>query len=358
MRVLVIGAGQLSLMLAEAGSRLGIEVDRLDPFNGILRHGTSLDPVVYQLDALLARADVITAEIEHLPDNPLVQQVFTAARFPAARALQLIADRLPQKQLLDQLGVPSAPWLNADNDAALNHAIERFHGNIVLKRRRGGYDGRGTLLCDRNSPRPDSDWLGDSIIEQRIPFLRELSIIGARNGAGECVFYPLTENYHQDGILRVSLAPAEVDMAIQRQAERSLASIMAALDYVGVMALECFDTGEQLLANEVAPRVHNSGHWTQAGADLCQFTLHLRALTNLPMATPKVFGPHAMVNLIGNQFSDALSAAAGHRLHWYGKTPRPGRKVGHINLQHADTSIVRQQANALYQQLLSMTGPE
>lgn len=352
MRVLVIGAGQLSLMLAEAGSRLGIEVDRLDPFSGTLRHGTSLDPVDYQLNALLARATVVTAEIEHLPDNALVQQLLAARHFPGARALQLIADRLPQKRLLDDLSVATAPWLNCDSATALDQAIDRFHGDMVLKRRRGGYDGRGTLLCDAASPRPANDWLDDTIVEQRIPFRRELSIVGARNAAGDCVFYPMTENYHRHGILRLSLAPAEVAPAMQQQAEQSLQKIMSALDYVGVMALECFDTGDQLLANEVAPRVHNSGHWTQAGADICQFALHLRALTDLPMPTPRVFGPHAMVNLIGNDFAEALRSAAGHRLHWYGKTPRPGRKVGHINLQHSDASILRDQASALMNTLI------
>lgn len=354
MRVLVIGAGQLSLMLAEAGSRLGIQVDRLDPFTGDLHQGTSTDLVNYDLDTLLARADILTAEIEHLPDNTLAQKLMAAARFPAARALRLIADRLPQKQLLDDLDVPSAPWLNCDSPSALDQAIDRFGGQMVLKRRRGGYDGRGTLLCDRDTPRPGDDWIGDTIVEQRIPFIRELSIVGARNSRGECVFYPLTENEHRNGILRLSLAPANVSETLQRQAEESLRRIMTALDYVGVMALECFDTGDQLLANEVAPRVHNSGHWTQAGTDICQFALHLRALTGLPMPTPTVFGPHAMVNLIGTSFTDALVCSAGHRLHWYGKEPRPGRKVGHINLEHADSTELNRIARELLAQLLAL----
>ena len=354
MRVLVIGAGQLSLMLAEAGSRLGIQVDRLDPFTGDLRQGTSTDVVGYDLDTLLARADVLTAEIEHLPDNTLVQKLMAAARFPAARALRLIADRLPQKQLLDELGVPSAPWLDCDSPSALDQATDRFAGHMVLKRRRGGYDGRGTLLCDADTPRPSDDWIGDTIVEQRIPFRRELSIVGARNHRGECVFYPLTENLHRNGILRLSLAPAKVSPALQRDAEESLRRIMTALDYVGVMALECFDTGEHLLANEVAPRVHNSGHWTQAGTDICQFALHLRALAGLPLPTPTVFGPHAMVNLIGTRFDDALACSAGHRLHWYGKEPRPGRKVGHINLEGRDAAGLGEQARSLLAQLLAL----
>ena len=354
MHVLVIGAGQLSLMLAEAGSRLGIQVDRLDPFSGDLRHGTSLDVVNYDLDTLLARADILTAEIEHLPDNALVQKLMAAPRFPAARALRLIADRLPQKQLLDELEVPNAPWLNCDSASALDQSIERFHGEMVVKRRRGGYDGRGTLLCDSDTPRPGDEWIGDTIIEQRIPFQRELSIVGARNAKGECVFYPLTENLHRNGILRLSFAPVDVSTSMQRQAEDSLRKIMTALDYVGVMALECFDTGDRLLANEVAPRVHNSGHWTQAGTDICQFALHLRALTGLPMPTPTVFGPHAMVNLIGTSFADALKYSAGHRLHWYGKEPRPGRKVGHINMENADSGRLKQDATALLDTLLAL----
>jgi 5-(carboxyamino)imidazole ribonucleotide synthase len=222
----------------------------------------------------------------------------------------------------------------------------------VLKRRRGGYDGRGTLLCDSDTPRPGDDWIGDTIVEQRIPFLRELSIVGARNNKGECVFYPLTENLHRNGILRLSLAPVVVPEAMQLSAENSLRKIMSALDYVGVMALECFDTGDQLLANEVAPRVHNSGHWTQAGTDICQFALHLRALTGLPMPTPTLFGPHAMVNLIGTSFADALQYSVGHRLHWYGKEPRPGRKVGHINMENHSADALRQHAHALFNELL------
>jgi 5-(carboxyamino)imidazole ribonucleotide synthase len=354
MRVLVIGAGQLSLMLAEAGSRLGIQVDRLDPFSGDLRLGTSTDVASYELDALLAKADVITAEIEHLPDNALVQRLMAATNFPAARALTLIADRLPQKQLLDELQVATAPWLNCNNSAALDQATKQFNGEMVLKRRRGGYDGRGTLLCDTNSPRPSDDWLGDTIVEQRIPFQRELSIVGARNAQGECVFYPLTENLHRQGILRLSLAPAAVRPEQQQEAQLALQKIMTSLDYVGVMALECFDTGEQLLANEVAPRVHNSTHWTQAGTDICQFALHLRALTGLPLPTPTVFGPHAMVNLIGTSFADALQHSAGHRLHWYGKEPRPGRKVGHINMEHADAQELTRRAEQLLEALLQL----
>lgn len=355
MRVLVVGAGQLSLMLAEAGSRLGIEVDRIDPFSGDLRRGTSADVLPCDLDALLADADILTAEIEHLPDNDLVRRLFAVPRFPARRALEVIADRLPQKTLLDELGIATAPWQTCATGAELDQAIARFGGEMVLKRRRGGYDGRGTLLCDAASPRPGADWLGETIVEQRIPFRRELSIVGARNARGECVFYPLVENHHQQGILRLTLAPADdVAPAMQREAEAALGRLMAALDYVGVMAMECFDTGDGLLVNEVAPRVHNSGHWTQAGADICQFALHLRALTGLPMPTPVVFGPRAMVNLIGVEYEQALAHAAGHRLHWYGKTPRPGRKVGHINVEPAagtGTDALRARAGALVETL-------
>ena len=347
-RVLVAGAGQLSLMLAEAASRLGLQLDRLDPFTGKLYRGTSFEETTYELEALISNADVITAEIEHLPDNALVSRLFSAPHFPAVKALHCIADRLPQKKLLDELSIASAPWHLTDCASALDNAWQAFSGELVMKRRRGGYDGRGTLICRQGAAKPDADWIGDTIAEQCIPFQRELALVGARNANGAMVFYPLVENIHRNGILRVTLAPAQqVSAELQQQAEQALGKIMQALDYQGVMALECFDTGDGLLVNEIAPRVHNSGHWTQAGCDLCQFNLHLRALADLPLPTPSVFGPRAMVNLIGVPEADALRLSAGHRLHWYGKEPRPLRKVGHVNLEGHNADQLRVAALAL-----------
>ena len=208
----------------------------------------------------------------------------------------------------------------------------------IVKRRVGGYDGRGQWRLRENEiDQLPADNYGECIVEQGINFSGEVSLVGARAHDGSTVFYPLTRNLHQDGILRASVAFPQANARQQEQAESMLTAIMNELNYVGVMAMECFVTAEGLLINELAPRVHNSGHWTQNGASISQFELHLRAITGLPLPPPVVNSPSVMINLIGTDLNyDWLKLPLVH-LHWYDKEVRPGRKVGHLNLTDSDT---------------------
>jgi 5-(carboxyamino)imidazole ribonucleotide synthase len=206
--------------------------------------------------------------------------------------------------------------------------------DIFLKRASGGYDGRGQQRLREGVINALPAWADDAVAEQAIDFQTEVSIIGARGRNGQTVFYRLTENRHDEGVLTVSLSqPGRFD-ALQPKAEQMLREVMQALDYVGVMAMECFIVGGQLLINEIAPRVHNSGHWTQAGASICQFELHLRAVCGLPLPQPEQTGYSMMINLLGLPYNTAWLTQGAAQLHWYGKELQPGRKMGHLNFYH------------------------
>ncbi len=192
-----------------------------------------------------------------------------------------------------------------------------------------------------------ADAYGECIVEQGINFSGEVSLVGARGHDGRSVFYPLTHNLHEDGILRASVALPQPNPALQQQAEQMLAAILNELNYVGVMAMECFIVGDRLLINELAPRVHNSGHWTQNGASISQFELHLRAILGLPLPQPVVSTPSVMVNLIGTAVNEQWLSLPLVHLHWYEKEVRPGRKVGHLNLNDPSAADLRQALQAL-----------
>ena len=250
----------------------------------------------------------------------------------------IIADRLTQKQLFDKLNLATAPWQLLASADEWPEVFGRLGELAIVKRRTGGYDGRGQwrLSKDETAQLP-AECYGECIVEQGINFSGEVSLVGARAHDGSTVFYPLTQNLHQDGILRMSVAFPQADAQQQAQAESMLSAIMQELGYVGVMAMECFITPGGLLINELAPRVHNSGHWTQNGASISQFELHLRAITDLPLPPPVVNSPSVMVNLIGTDLNyDWLKLPLVH-LHWYDKEVREGRKVGHLNLNDSDT---------------------
>jgi 5-(carboxyamino)imidazole ribonucleotide synthase len=332
--LLILGGGQLGLMIAEAAARLGLVVDRYDPENACLLPGTSDFTTDLDWNTAMARYAAITVEREAFPDAGLSARLAQSDKCVARGALEIIPDRFHQKTMLDKAGIATAPWMLLDKPDQLASARSRF-GDVVVKTRSGGYDGRGTWLLKREAPAADvplDALCGNAIIEQMIPFHRELSIVGARNLAGETVFYPLVRNWHVDGILRLTLAPAQAIDALQQKAEAALSCIMEKLDFRGVMAVEFFEVENRLLVNEIAPRVHNSGHWSHEGASLSQFALHAIALTDLPMPAPVVTNAvTAMVNLIGVEFNDKWLTRPGV-LHWYGKSYRPGRKLGHVNL--------------------------
>ncbi len=330
-RVLVLGSGQLGLMMAEAAARIGVVVDRLDPRTGEVLPGTSDLRVRLTEVEIAERYPIITVEQERFEEGSLAAALSGWDRCGARDALPLLTDRKTQKKLLERLGIPSAAWRTLDARSDVDEALGE-HGSVVAKARRGGYDGRGTWFVNSPEDLPVDKLVGGAILEAAVLFRRELSLVGARNGRGEMVFYPLVHNDHAGGVLRVTTAPAtEVLPGAQAEAEGMLGRLMEDLDYRGVMTIELFEADGRLLANEIAPRVHNSGHWTQEGASISQFELAVRALTGLPLPVPQVIRPTTMVNILGTPFDEDWLVRPGH-LHWYRKSSKPGRKLGHVNL--------------------------
>ncbi|ENY0908926.1 5-(carboxyamino)imidazole ribonucleotide synthase [Serratia marcescens] len=332
--VCVLGNGQLGRMLRQAGEPLGIAVYPV---------GIDAEP-----EAVPYQNSVITAEIERWPETALTRELATHSAFVNRDIFPRLADRLTQKQLLDQLGLATAPWQLLASAAEWPQVFAALGELAIVKRRVGGYDGRGQwrLRPGQEAELP-ADAYGECIVEQGINFSGEVSLVGARGHDGRSVFYPLTHNLHEDGILRTSVALPQPSPALQQQAEQMLAAILNELNYVGVMAMECFIVGDRLLINELAPRVHNSGHWTQNGASISQFELHLRAILGLPLPQPVVSTPSVMVNLIGTAVNEQWLSLPLVHLHWYEKEVRPGRKVGHLNLNDPSAADLRQALQAL-----------
>ncbi|MTC77191.1 5-(carboxyamino)imidazole ribonucleotide synthase [Providencia sp. wls1916] len=321
--VCVLGNGQLGRMLRQAGEPLGISVFPV---------GLDAEP-----EAVPYQQSVITAEIERWPETPLTKELARHNAFINRDIFPRLADRFPQKSLFDSLNLSTAPWARLESPDQWPELFATLGDFLIVKRRTGGYDGRGQWRVRPGDEQAlPAEIYGECIVEQGIPFDAEVSVIGARSQSGESVFYPITHNLHQEGILRTSVAFPDANSVQQQQAQTMLSAVMDELGYIGVMAMECFVVGDKLLINEIAPRVHNSGHWTQNGASISQFELHLRAILNLPMPTPEVFSPAVMVNLIGTDVNQEWLNLPLVHLHWYEKEVRPARKVGHLNLTHSD----------------------
>ena len=328
MRVAVLGGGQLGRMLALEGIPLGHRFTFLepspDPPAGAL--GTVVAASYDDPDAL-ARiadgADVVTYEFENVPAASAAYLAERLPVLPPPRALSATQDRLAEKRMFQTLGIPTAPFHRLDTPADLDPALAATGLPTVVKTRRFGYDGKGQVVArSRAEAAAALETLGPGLIAERfIHFERELSILAVRDRDGLRVSYPLTENHHRGGILRASYAPApEVTPVLQSSAEALAGRVLEELDYVGVLAIELFETDGRLLANEMAPRVHNSGHWTLDGAGASQFENHIRAVTRLPLAPPRVPGPAAMLNIIGEP------ARRGGRDRGPGRTPPPLRQ--------------------------------
>ena len=324
----VLGAGQLGAMLKQAGTPLGIDVRPVD---------------IESTETLaLAPTDIVTAEREEWPDTVATKQLATHSNFVNLATFPQLADRLTQKQWLDRLELATAPWFSVEADSTAAKAHETLGERVLMKRRRGGYDGKGQYwLKQSESIEIPEDWKGQAIAEQAINFDEEVSLVGVRGKNGETHFYPLTLNLHINGILYASISPLERLKPLQSKAEAMLSKLMDALDYVGVMAMECFRIGDELLINELAPRVHNSGHWTQAGASICQFENHVRAVTGLPLAPAEVKNQNMMINLIGVDLDYDWLNIKGLELYWYKKEVRPGRKVGHLNFCSGSRAVLQ-----------------
>jgi 5-(carboxyamino)imidazole ribonucleotide synthase len=351
MRIGIIGAGQLGQMLGFAAHELGDECHFIDPSDsppaavtGEVRTAAFDDEAA--LRALARDSDVVTYEFENVPVDALLPLVDIVPVYPPPEALRHAQDRLAEKKLFEQLNIPLPGYRTVDSRDDLLGAIRDIGLPLVVKTRRFGYDGKGQFVLRQESTVDEAwDMLGGRplIAEEWIPFEREVSAIGARNVDGEVAIYPLTHNVHSDGILHTSCAPFD-DPSLESMARRYLESMLSRLDYVGVLALEMFVAGDRLLANEFAPRVHNSGHWTIEGAETSQFTNHLLAITNRPLGSTGCKGHAGMLNLIG-EIPGAVSELAvdGCQLHDYGKSARPGRKLGHITVL-ADTAAERDRA--------------
>jgi 5-(carboxyamino)imidazole ribonucleotide synthase len=347
MKVGIAGAGQLGRMLGLAAIPLGIECEFLDsaadsPAARLGRiHLGSLDDV----DALAsfgAAVDVLTPEIENVAFDGLLAAASRCAVHPNPMAVAAAQDRLSEKKLFAALGIPTAPYICIDGQGDLACVPDALDWPIVIKSRRLGYDGRGQRVAGSRR-QLESAWmeLGQvpALAEGWVDFRREVSLIAVRGMGNAQAFYPLSENVHADGLLRSTIAPCR-DAALQSQAEQWLGAIMEHFDYVGALSVEFFDTAGELIANEMAPRVHNSGHWTIEGAVTSQFENHLRAITGMPLGDPSARGHAAMLNFIGQMpAAETVLGLAGAHLHDYGKRPRPGRKVGHCTL--VDTSRKR-----------------
>lgn len=339
MKIGVLGAGQLGRMLALAGHPLGLSFVFLDPADNACAAPVG-DQIQADFDdtAALARlcetVEVVTYEFENVPADAASFVAGHRPLFPGPKALATAQDRAAEKALFEQLGIPVPRNACADSLEGLRAAVAKTGLPAVVKTRRLGYDGKGQAVL-REDADVERAWaqLGGTplIVEQWVPFDREVSCIGVRGRDGGCRFYPIATNVHRHGILRRS-TPVAND-PLQALAERHTEKVMSALDYVGVMAFEFFVRGDQLLANEIAPRVHNSGHWTQDGAHTSQFENHLRAVLGLPLGDTGLHGPCCMLNLIGEAPDRAaLLAFPGAHLHLYGKSSRQGRKIGHLNL--------------------------
>lgn len=338
MRIGIIGAGQLGQMLGFAARDLGMQCQFVDPADnppaavcGPVLQAEFDDPVA--LAALARDCDVVTYEFENVPVDALRHIVDQVPVYPPPDALRHAQDRLAEKRLFDNLSIPLPAYRQVDSPGDLRDAAVSIGLPLVLKTRRLGYDGKGQFVV-RQFDDIQIAWeqLGGNalIAEAWVEFDYEVSAIGARNVAGDVINFPLTQNKHVDGILHTSRAPV-ANALISEQAGRFVADLLQHLDYVGVLALELFVVGEQLFANEFAPRVHNSGHWSIEGADPSQFSAHLLAISNGNLAVPKLNGYAGMLNLIGEIPARARELASG-TLHDYGKEPRPGRKLGHITV--------------------------
>lgn len=340
MKIGIIGAGQLGRMLALAGYPLGLRFRMVDP--GEDASGVQVAPGIQAayddpkaLRKLAEQVDAITFDVENVPVAAVEPIAKIKPFYPPINALSASQDRLSEKTTFGELGIPTPKFRAVDHLQDLHAAAADIGLPGVLKTRRLGYDGRGqAVLRTLDDLQAAWDRLGSVplIYEAFVDFDREVSLIGVRSRRGDIRCYPLSANTHAEGILRQTIAPYR-HAALQKQAERHLKRILEHFDYVGVLTIEFFVKRGRLIANEMAPRVHNSGHWTIEGAVTSQFENHVRAVAGLPLGSTAPRGHSAMVNFIGEiPAADAVLQIDGAHFHHYGKAPRPQRKLGHCTL--------------------------
>ena len=342
----ILGGGQLGRMLAMAAARLGLRCqvfspDPDSPAFDVVLHATCAEYAdVEALELFANDVDVITYEFENVPAAAAMILAARRPVLPDRKILETTQDRLAEKDFVKRLGIGTADYADVSSAQGLRAAIARIGLPAVIKTRRFGYDGKGQAII-RDGDDPDKVWedLGtkSAILEAFIPFEREVSVIAARSAGGQVECFDVTENEHRDHILKISRAPADIPDALTTQARSIAETIANALNFVGVLAVEMFVVqgtgGAKVLVNEIAPRVHNSGHWTLDGASISQFEQHIRAIAGWPLGKPVRHGPVTMTNLIGDDINDYEQwlTVPGATVHLYGKgAPRPGRKMGHV----------------------------
>lgn len=340
----IIGGGQLGRMLAMAAARLNFRTVILEPQSDCPAAQVANEQIIaayddeHALDALAAACDIVTYEFENVPVAAAERLTRTRPVFPPPKALEAAQDRLVEKRYLNDSGIVTARFHAVDNQAELEAALADFGGSGVLKTRRLGYDGKGQRVFRSSQDNPDGAFaaLGSVplILESFVPFEREISIIAARTADGAVACYDPAENVHRNGILHTSTVPAAIDTATAQAARTAAKAILDGLGYVGVIGVEFFVLADgSLVANEMAPRVHNSGHWTEAACIVSQFEQHIRAVAGLPLGNPVRHSDCVLQNLIGDDIADVPTWLATDNVfvHLYGKTEaRPGRKMGHI----------------------------
>ncbi len=339
----ILGGGQLGRMLSVAAARLGFkchifEPDAQPPAGQVAhRVTTAAFDDTAALSAFANSVDVITYEFENIPTSALDTLEAIRPVRPSREALRVSQDRLTEKQFLQKLDLLTAPFAAVQKRADLDKAISVVGTPSILKTRRFGYDGKGQvrLMAATDAPDAIAELAGaPAILEAFIDFEREVSVIGARGADGQIACYDPGENVHKGGILHSTTLPARLSRAQRTDAVLIAANILNALDYVGVLAVELFVTTGGLIVNEIAPRVHNSGHWTQNGCAIDQFEQHIRAIADLPLGSGARHSDIQMINLIGDDIDtlENLATDSATAIHLYGKSEtRPGRKMGHIN---------------------------
>ena len=359
MTVGIVGAGQLGRMLALAGYPLAQKFLFLDPSKDapagqVAPQICSEFTDATSLALLANETEVLTFDWENISVDALRQLPKGTRICPPIKALAAAQDRVKEKQLFERLRIPTTRWAAVESLAQLTRAVDEIGLPGVLKTRRLGYDGKGQFVLRKPADVQMAwDALGSAplLYEEMVPFDYEVSIIGARSSRGEVVIYPLNGNVHSQGILRLTRAPYG-SPALQRAAARSLRRVLDHFRYTGILTIEFFVRRGRLIANEMAPRVHNSGHWPLEGAETSQFENHLRAILGLPLGSTQVRGHCAMLNLIGTM-PDLAATLAEPGVHWhdYGKSPRPGRKLGHLTLIERSAPVRDRRARRLLARL-------
>ncbi|WJG09876.1 5-(carboxyamino)imidazole ribonucleotide synthase [Aliiglaciecola sp. LCG003] len=342
MNVLIYGSGQLAQMMYLAAVPLGIQVKAVDVANHSVVDPISKQVLNITLSEAIEQADTLSVEFEHVPEDLLAQAQASGKLMPGMEAILTGADRVREKQVLQSLNIANSAHAIITDIAQLDDSVAKLGEHLIIKASRDGYDGYGqwrlsgkAQLADLKQQLAELDLQAVPLIaEQLVPFDRELSLIGVRSQQGDIRYYPLADNLHHQGQLHVSVAPApHITDELQAQAKSAFKKLAEHFDYVGVLAVEFFQVGNTLLVNEIAPRVHNSGHWSMQGADTSQFENHIRAISDLPLGNTQANTISAMINIIGcDDYSLDLLGLDHCHLHLYGKSVRAKRKMGHINL--------------------------